>query len=158
MRSAPAMSPSDLSPRPALDGAAGTGTHRARRDAARPPELVHEAEELGDVSDLRTHSQRGSELRGQPREPRRGREPFGDRHGRGLTVREAAEQPRLAADTAITVNSLCPGLVQTDLTPVSRSQAPLTAAEAGRFVAETALLCHDRPTGRFLDRDGTVAW
>ena len=56
-----------------------------------------------------------------------------------------------------TVVSVCPGFVQTDLTPSSRSQAPLAAEEAGRFVAGVAL---DRcaPTGGFVDRDGLVAW
>ena len=34
------------------------------------------------------------------------------------------------ADTPIKVTSVCPGFVQTELTPVNRTQAPVTAAEA----------------------------
>ncbi|MBF6350955.1 MULTISPECIES: SDR family NAD(P)-dependent oxidoreductase [Nocardia] len=35
-------------------------------------------------------------------------------------------------DTDITATSVCPGFVQTDLTPVNREQAPLTAGHAHR--------------------------
>jgi NAD(P)-dependent dehydrogenase (short-subunit alcohol dehydrogenase family) len=62
-------------------------------------------------------------------------------------------------DTSITVNSVCPGWVQTDLGgPENRAAAPLIAAEAAQVVVDTALLGADGPTGRFLDRDGVVAW
>lgn len=72
----------------------------------------------------------------------------------GVTVALA----KLLADTGIKVNSVCPGFVQTDLTPQNRSQAPLSAEEAARFVAEMALVDADGPTGQFFDRDGRVAW
>jgi NAD(P)-dependent dehydrogenase (short-subunit alcohol dehydrogenase family) len=62
-------------------------------------------------------------------------------------------------DTAITVNSVCPGWVQTDLGgPDNRAAAPLTAAEAARVVVDNARLGAGGPTGRFVDRDGVVAW
>lgn len=38
-------------------------------------------------------------------------------------------------DTAITVNSVCLGFVQTDLTPQNREQAPAAAEEAAKIVA-----------------------
>lgn len=72
----------------------------------------------------------------------------------GITVALA----KLLTDTPITVNSICPGFVQTDLTPRNRSDAPYSAEEAARFVVEMALIEQDGPTGRFVDRQGTVAW
>jgi NAD(P)-dependent dehydrogenase (short-subunit alcohol dehydrogenase family) len=65
---------------------------------------------------------------------------------------------KLLADTAIKVNSICPGSVQTDLAPGNREQAPLTTEEGSRIVVEMAGLPDDGPTGTFVDRDGTVAW
>lgn len=65
---------------------------------------------------------------------------------------------KLLADTLITVDSVCPGFVRTDITPANRAQAPLSAAEAGHFVADMALVDNDKATGRFVDRDGSVAW
>jgi NAD(P)-dependent dehydrogenase (short-subunit alcohol dehydrogenase family) len=62
-------------------------------------------------------------------------------------------------DTLITVNSVCPGWVQTDLGGAdNRAAAPLTASEAARVVVDTARLGAGGPTGQFLDRDGVVAW
>lgn len=72
----------------------------------------------------------------------------------GLTVALA----KLLSDTAIKVNSVCPGFVQTELTPANRAQAPLTAEEASQIIAELALIGDDGATGQFLDRNGTVAW
>jgi NAD(P)-dependent dehydrogenase (short-subunit alcohol dehydrogenase family) len=60
--------------------------------------------------------------------------------------------------TGVRVDAVCPGFVQTDLTPMSREQAPLTADEASLAVAAMALAGHDGPTGTFVDRDGVVAW
>ncbi len=61
------------------------------------------------------------------------------------------------ADTPITVNSVCPGFLQTDLTPANRDQAPITAADASTIVAE--LTGRDAvSTGRFVDTAGAVAW
>ena len=63
------------------------------------------------------------------------------------------------ADTPITVNSVCPGWVQTDLGgPDNRAAAPTTAAEAAQVVAALALAGANGPTGAFVDRDGVVAW
>lgn len=62
------------------------------------------------------------------------------------------------ADTRIKVTSVCPGFVQTDLTPSNRSQAPLTAAEAARVVVHAVTLDDDSASGTFLDSNGTVPW
>lgn len=62
------------------------------------------------------------------------------------------------AGTPVKVNSVCPGFVQTDLTPRNRSQAPLTAGEAARIAVEMALIDQRGPTGQFVDREGTVPW
>ena len=65
---------------------------------------------------------------------------------------------KLLADTPIKVNAVCPGFVQTDLTPASRDQAPLTAADAARVVVRYALIDRDGPTGGFFDHEAAVAW
>lgn len=62
------------------------------------------------------------------------------------------------ADTPIKVTSVCPGFVQTDLTPVNREQAPLTPAEAAKVVVDAATLEADVPSGRFVDSSGVVPW
>ena len=73
----------------------------------------------------------------------------------GLTIALA----KSLAGTSITVNSVCPGWVQTDLGgPDNRAAAPLTADEAAEIVARTAMCLDGTVTGRFLDRAGSVAW
>ncbi|MGH3785050.1 MAG: SDR family oxidoreductase [Pseudonocardiaceae bacterium] len=72
----------------------------------------------------------------------------------GVTVALAKQ----LTDTPIKVNSVCPGFVQTELTPQNRSQAPLSADEAARVVVEMALIDQHGPTGQFIDRAGTVPW
>jgi NAD(P)-dependent dehydrogenase (short-subunit alcohol dehydrogenase family) len=62
------------------------------------------------------------------------------------------------AGTPIKVNAVCPGFVQTDLTPMSREQAPLRAEDAARVVVRYALVDEDGPSGGFFDRDGAVPW
>jgi NAD(P)-dependent dehydrogenase (short-subunit alcohol dehydrogenase family) len=62
------------------------------------------------------------------------------------------------ADTGIKVTSVCPGFAQTDLTPISREQAPLTAEEAVAPVVIAATFPDDAPSGRFVDTTSTVAW
>lgn len=62
------------------------------------------------------------------------------------------------ADTPIKVNSVCPGFVQTDLTPINREQAPLSAADAARVVVRYALVSDAGPTGGFFDYEAAVAW
>jgi len=62
------------------------------------------------------------------------------------------------ADRGIKVTSVCPGFVQTDLTPVNRDQAPLTAEQAASVVIAAATLAGDAPSGTFVDRNGPVAW
>lgn len=61
-------------------------------------------------------------------------------------------------DTAIKVTSVCPGFVQTDLTPNNRDQAPLTADAAAEVVYRAATLPDEAPSGTFIDANGTVAW
>jgi NAD(P)-dependent dehydrogenase (short-subunit alcohol dehydrogenase family) len=62
------------------------------------------------------------------------------------------------AGTSVTVNSVCPGWVQTDLGgPDNRAAAPTPAAEAAEVVAGLAVTAEPR-TGSFVDRAGTVAW
>ncbi|MCK9921862.1 SDR family NAD(P)-dependent oxidoreductase [Frankia sp. AgPm24] len=60
--------------------------------------------------------------------------------------------------TPIKVTSVCPGFVQTDLTPISRQQAPLTADEAAQIVVTAATLPADAESGTFIDANGPVAW
>lgn len=62
------------------------------------------------------------------------------------------------ADTTIKVTSVCPGFVQTDLTPTNREQAPLTAADAARIIVTAATLPDDAPSGTFIDNNGPIAW
>jgi len=73
----------------------------------------------------------------------------------GLTVATA----KALSDTPIKVNSVCPGWLKTDLGgPDNRAAAPSTAAEGADIVVAMASLPADGPTGRFVDRDGPVAW
>lgn len=62
------------------------------------------------------------------------------------------------SDTDIKVTSVCPGFVQTDLTPANRQQAPLTAAQAAPVAVQAATLPADAASGSFFDLDGVVAW
>ncbi|WP_156254241.1 SDR family NAD(P)-dependent oxidoreductase [Pseudactinotalea terrae] len=62
------------------------------------------------------------------------------------------------ASTPIKVTSVCPGFVQTDLTPISREQAPLTASQGAAVVVEAGMLPDDAASGTFIDSSGVVAW
>ena len=62
------------------------------------------------------------------------------------------------AGTPITVTSVCPGWVQTDLAPGNRERAPLTPDEAARIVVTAATLAADARSGTFIDSAGVVAW
>jgi NAD(P)-dependent dehydrogenase (short-subunit alcohol dehydrogenase family) len=63
---------------------------------------------------------------------------------------------KLHAD--VTVLSVCPGFVQTDIHPPSnRANATTTPDEAGEFVARVAA-DPTVQTGSFIDRNGTVPW
>jgi NAD(P)-dependent dehydrogenase (short-subunit alcohol dehydrogenase family) len=61
-------------------------------------------------------------------------------------------------DTPIKVNAVCPGFVQTDITPTNRERATTQPDEASRVIVEMALIGDDGPSGTFVDRDGAVAW
>jgi NAD(P)-dependent dehydrogenase (short-subunit alcohol dehydrogenase family) len=63
------------------------------------------------------------------------------------------------ADSAVKVNAVCPGWVQTDLAGAdNRAAAPLTADEAARVVVAAATPASDAPTGTFRSAQGVVAW
>jgi NAD(P)-dependent dehydrogenase (short-subunit alcohol dehydrogenase family) len=62
------------------------------------------------------------------------------------------------ADTDITVTSVCPGWVQTDLAPGNREAAPTTPAQAAQIVVQAATMPADARSGRFVDADGIVPW
>jgi NAD(P)-dependent dehydrogenase (short-subunit alcohol dehydrogenase family) len=60
--------------------------------------------------------------------------------------------------TDVTVVSVCPGFVQTDIHPPSnRTNATTTPDEAGAFVARVATDPAVQ-SGTFIDRNGTVPW
>lgn len=61
------------------------------------------------------------------------------------------------SDSTVTVAAVCPGFVQTDLTPMNRNSAPLTAEQAAATVYAVARN-DDRSTGTFTDADGVVPW
>lgn len=61
-------------------------------------------------------------------------------------------------DTPIKVTSVCPGFVQTDLTPVNRTQAPLTADQAATVLVRAATLPDTADSGTFIDAAGVVPW
>ncbi|WP_353951477.1 SDR family NAD(P)-dependent oxidoreductase [Knoellia sp. S7-12] len=62
------------------------------------------------------------------------------------------------AATSIKVTSVCPGFVQTDLTPINHEQAPLTAAQAAAPIVTAATLPAGAASGTFIDAAGPVAW
>jgi NAD(P)-dependent dehydrogenase (short-subunit alcohol dehydrogenase family) len=73
----------------------------------------------------------------------------------GLTIALS----KALAGSAIKVNSVCPGWVQTDLGgPDNRAAAPTPADEAAGVIAEAALLDPTGPSGTFFDAAGTVGW
>ncbi|MEJ7648240.1 MAG: SDR family NAD(P)-dependent oxidoreductase [Nakamurella sp.] len=61
-------------------------------------------------------------------------------------------------DTPIIVTSVCPGFVQTDLTPINRDQAPTTADQAAQVVLTAATLPSGALSGTFIDADGPIRW
>ena len=65
---------------------------------------------------------------------------------------------KVLAGTGIKATSVCPGFVQTDLTPVNKQQAPLTPEQAARIVVTAATLPDHAESGTFIDQDGVVAW
>lgn len=62
------------------------------------------------------------------------------------------------SDTSIKVTSVCPGFVQTDLTPVNKEQAPTAPEQAATVVVKAASLPDGATSGSFFDTAGTVAW
>ncbi len=61
-------------------------------------------------------------------------------------------------DTPIVVTSVCPGFVQTDLTPINRDQAPTTPEQAAQVVLTAATLPAGAASGTFIDVDGPIRW
>lgn len=62
------------------------------------------------------------------------------------------------ADTNVVVTAVCPGFVQTELTPINRDNAPLTAAEASEVVWRAGTAPAGTRSGTFVDSAGPVAW
>ncbi|MCK9903187.1 SDR family NAD(P)-dependent oxidoreductase [Frankia sp. Cpl3] len=67
------------------------------------------------------------------------------------------ELAKSLSNTPIKVTTVCPGFVQTDLTPLNR-QAPLTADQGAQVVVTAATLPADAESGMFIDANGPVAW
>ena len=65
---------------------------------------------------------------------------------------------QVLAGTGVVVTAVCPGFVRTDLTPGSREQAPLSAAEAAEVVVAAATLPAGARSGTFVDAAGPVPW
>ncbi|MER6970516.1 SDR family oxidoreductase [Nocardioides sp. NPDC000445] len=61
-------------------------------------------------------------------------------------------------ETPVKVTSVCPGFVQTDLTPINRDNAPTTADQAAEVIVRAATLPDDAPSGTFVDANGPVPW
>lgn len=62
-------------------------------------------------------------------------------------------------DTTVTVSSICPGWVQTDLGgPANRAAAPLTAEAAARVVVEEGCLSPQLASGQFVGAAGSIPW
>jgi NAD(P)-dependent dehydrogenase (short-subunit alcohol dehydrogenase family) len=68
-----------------------------------------------------------------------------------LTVQVAKQ----LADTAVKINSACPGWVQTDM---GTAAAPRTVAEGARIIIELATLPSDGPNGGFFNENGVIPW
>ncbi|MGH3427585.1 MAG: SDR family NAD(P)-dependent oxidoreductase [Mycobacteriales bacterium] len=62
------------------------------------------------------------------------------------------------AGSNVVATSVCPGFVQTDLTPINHEQAPLTAQDAAKVIVEAALLPDGAHSGTFVDANGPVRW
>lgn len=62
------------------------------------------------------------------------------------------------ADTDIVVTAVCPGFVRTDLTPINREQAPLSADEAAKIIVTAATLPKGADSGTFISSSGSVPW
>ncbi len=61
------------------------------------------------------------------------------------------------APAGIKVTAVCPGFVQTELTPMNKEQAPLTASQAAEVVLAAATLPESAASGTFVDALGPVA-
>ena len=68
------------------------------------------------------------------------------------------ELSKTLAGTAIKVTAVCPGFVQTELTPINKDQAPLTAEQAVAPIVAATQLPGDAASGTFVDREGALAW
>lgn len=68
-----------------------------------------------------------------------------------LTVQVAKQ----LSDTAIKVNSVCPGWVKTDL---GSDAAPRTVDEGVRIIIQLATLAQDGASGGFFNEDGRIPW
>lgn len=62
------------------------------------------------------------------------------------------------ADTNIVVTSVCPGFVQTELTPSNKDQAPTTPDQAAQIVLVAATARTGSLSGTFVDTDGPISW
>ncbi len=72
----------------------------------------------------------------------------------GLTIALS----KALADSAIKVNSVCPGWVQTDLGALTTAPPPRPRQDAAQIIAEAALLDSAGPSGTFFDAAGQINW
>lgn len=62
------------------------------------------------------------------------------------------------ADACVWVGAVDPGFVQTDFSPINKTQAPLTVEQGAAPIIAAALGAVPHPSGSFFGADGPQAW